>query len=267
MFACTDPWIDTGTRPYVCGLCNDTFSRSDILKRHFNKCSARRGNPTGQSHLAHSRASRKLRDIKIRRDEKAAKSADGSQTNGYTPTPEDESFGFNNLDFSQSHSTGTQVSRANSVGPSQEGVASHSNRTSMGMPNNSGYESTGYATSTGHVTPDSITTSGAATPYTYPHEPPISQLSENGLNRTINSALVFSSSSRPPASSIYSQHLPQIVGNDHGHSQGYAGWSSPHGLPMQAGNYSGSTTPYDSEKPNSELTSFLQYYQRNNQGS
>lgn len=37
----------------MCVLCRDTFSRSDILKRHFQKCSIRRGNPTGASHLSH----------------------------------------------------------------------------------------------------------------------------------------------------------------------------------------------------------------------
>jgi hypothetical protein len=36
-------------------LCRDTFSRSDILKRHFQKCSIRRGNPTGASHLSYAR--------------------------------------------------------------------------------------------------------------------------------------------------------------------------------------------------------------------
>jgi hypothetical protein len=47
---------DTGDRPYQCILCNDTFSRSDILKRHFQKCSQRRGNPTGATHLSGSQA-------------------------------------------------------------------------------------------------------------------------------------------------------------------------------------------------------------------
>ncbi|KAF2762975.1 hypothetical protein EJ05DRAFT_516422 [Pseudovirgaria hyperparasitica] len=46
----------TGERPYQCHLCKDTFSRSDILKRHFQKCSIRRGNPTGANHLAHSQS-------------------------------------------------------------------------------------------------------------------------------------------------------------------------------------------------------------------
>ena len=40
----------------MCFLCRDTFSRSDILKRHFQKCSLRRGNPTGATHLSHSHA-------------------------------------------------------------------------------------------------------------------------------------------------------------------------------------------------------------------
>lgn len=40
----------------MCVLCRDTFSRSDILKRHFIKCSVRRGNPTGATHLSHPQA-------------------------------------------------------------------------------------------------------------------------------------------------------------------------------------------------------------------
>jgi Fungal specific transcription factor domain len=40
----------------MCILCKDTFSRSDILKRHFQKCSIRRGNPTGASHLSNPAA-------------------------------------------------------------------------------------------------------------------------------------------------------------------------------------------------------------------
>ncbi|OAQ58227.1 hypothetical protein VFPPC_11788 [Pochonia chlamydosporia 170] len=46
----------TGDRPYMCVLCRDTFCRSDILKRHFQKCSIRRGNPSGVSHLSHPQA-------------------------------------------------------------------------------------------------------------------------------------------------------------------------------------------------------------------
>ncbi|KAI9804492.1 MAG: hypothetical protein M1825_001391 [Sarcosagium campestre] len=44
----------TGDRPYMCALCKEDFSRSDILKRHFAKCSLRRGNPDGVGHLTHA---------------------------------------------------------------------------------------------------------------------------------------------------------------------------------------------------------------------
>ncbi|KAH9905192.1 hypothetical protein F4778DRAFT_729021 [Xylariomycetidae sp. FL2044] len=39
--------IDFDYRPYMCKLCHATFFRSDVLKRHFQKCSTRRGNPMG----------------------------------------------------------------------------------------------------------------------------------------------------------------------------------------------------------------------------
>ncbi|MCJ1437834.1 hypothetical protein MMC27_007221 [Xylographa pallens] len=54
----------TGDRPYSCILCNDTFSRSDILKRHFQKCSIRRGNPTGATHLSNSQSHLKRQSAK-----------------------------------------------------------------------------------------------------------------------------------------------------------------------------------------------------------
>jgi hypothetical protein len=40
----------------MCILCQDTFFRSDILKRHFQKCSSRRGNPTGANHMSYPKA-------------------------------------------------------------------------------------------------------------------------------------------------------------------------------------------------------------------
>lgn len=40
----------------MCFLCLHTFSRSDILKRHFQKCSIHRGNPTGASHVSRPEA-------------------------------------------------------------------------------------------------------------------------------------------------------------------------------------------------------------------
>jgi Fungal specific transcription factor domain len=77
---------DTGDRPYMCILCKDTFSRSDILKRHFQKCSIRRGNPTGASHLsnpaAHFRKSQNANANTQAKSNTPAKSNIGSPVSG-----------------------------------------------------------------------------------------------------------------------------------------------------------------------------------------
>jgi hypothetical protein len=70
----------TGDRPYMCVLCKDTFSRSDILKRHFQKCSLRRGNPTGASHLSHPQAH-------LKRSQAAANAAKSVQEEVSNPIP------------------------------------------------------------------------------------------------------------------------------------------------------------------------------------
>lgn len=64
----------------MCVLCNDTFSRSDILKRHFQKCSVRRGNPTGASHLSNPAAHIK------KSQQAAAKAATASPASATTPS-------------------------------------------------------------------------------------------------------------------------------------------------------------------------------------
>ncbi|EXK25242.1 hypothetical protein FOMG_18096 [Fusarium oxysporum f. sp. melonis 26406] len=60
----------TGDRPYMCVLCRDTFTRIDTLKRHFKKCSIRRGNPTGASHLSHPQ-------VHIKKNQRQAQKAAG----------------------------------------------------------------------------------------------------------------------------------------------------------------------------------------------
>lgn len=65
----------------MCVLCNDTFSRSDILKRHFQKCSVRRGNPTGASHLSNPAAHLKKSQAA------AAKAAANAAATAGTTTP------------------------------------------------------------------------------------------------------------------------------------------------------------------------------------
>lgn len=111
---------DTGDRPYMCVLCRDTFSRSDILKRHFQKCSIRRGNPTGASHLSHPQAHVK----KNAAAQQKAMGADGDVNHlngmgnmpvdgmvhpfGLIPTPAAD--GMNNIANDQS-----QLSRSSSI--------------------------------------------------------------------------------------------------------------------------------------------------------
>ncbi|KAI9881730.1 MAG: hypothetical protein M1823_006559 [Watsoniomyces obsoletus] len=77
----------TGDRPYMCVLCNDTFSRSDILKRHFQKCSVRRGNPTGASHLSNPAAHLKKSQAAAAKAAQNAAAAGGTNSPASASTP------------------------------------------------------------------------------------------------------------------------------------------------------------------------------------
>ena len=209
-------------RPYTCGLCKDTFSRSDILKRHFTKCSIRRGNPSGENHLSHSRANKKSRQ------EDAAR-VESSTSNGVSQAPPTETifpstsfstlFNLNGMHLSQQYGeNGKQVSRPNSVKESKPSNSSRSNRASLGIVNPA-YDPTSYGYGSGHVTPDSATTSGAATPFTYLHDSRSNQISPSGAFNTGNgSDMGFSGSNRGPSSSNYTNgSLPHIAGQRGGH--------------------------------------------------
>ena len=272
MISLTNVRPDTGVRPYGCGLCSDTFSRSDILKRHFAKCSDRRGNPTGQNHLAHSRANKKARERQEAENMESSTptGSDHGQLSTGAAAQVEPAFDFNNLNLNQASygDASNQVSRANSVKESNRSVGTRSNRASLGMVNTSGYESNGYGNSTGHITPESVTTSGAATPYTYHPEPRISQISENGAFAHIgNGTLSYSAQNRPPTSSSYNHgSLPRIVGQDTTRDFNNMEW--PQVLQYQShdeygnGNHhSGTNTPLDREKDNPDFSniSFPQY--------
>lgn len=86
----------TGDRPYMCVLCRDTFSRSDILKRHFQKCSIRRGNPTGASHLSHPQAHVKKHQAA---QAKAAQESEMNQMNGMNNMQGDNGVGMHHHPF------------------------------------------------------------------------------------------------------------------------------------------------------------------------
>ncbi len=254
---------DTGSRPYSCGLCTDTFSRSDILKRHFSKCSSRRGNPTGQNHLDHSRATKKLKEEQNNEAIKGTPTLPNvpchSQLPNFIPTSSDTSFEMNNLNLNQQNYTehSKRVSRANSVAGSGDSSGSQSNRASLGLVNTPVYELPGYHHSAGHETPDSITTSGAATPYTFQHESRTNQLP--GIEQfphAANGDLDFGAVNRPHTSSDYSHtSLPHIVGQ--GPHRSYSTeWPPFHYNPNDDyGNgphHSGANTPIERDKRNDD---------------
>lgn len=122
----------TGDRPYMCVLCRDTFSRSDILKRHFQKCSIRRGNPTGASHLSHPQA-----HVKKNQQQVAKAEGDMNHMNGMNGMPGDgvvHGFGMvqmpdNMANMAQEQA---QLSRSSSVG---QDAANRDRRTMPGPYN------------------------------------------------------------------------------------------------------------------------------------
>lgn len=236
--------VDTGTRPYSCGLCRDTFSRSDILKRHFQKCSVRRGNPTGENHLSHSRATKKSKL------ESAAEVPAPDQTLTL-PSTQSSSQAAVTADFATSTSKGSFDLSTLGLGPSgytdeSQALSNRASRSSSvkrpsnnslvgsrgtyGGSSSSSYDATNFPYSGGQITPDSITTSGAATPFAYPQEARPNQFASdtsftqgsNGLPMDLNG------SGRAPTGSSYTNgSLPQILESSHGRgNDSDVDWSS-----------------------------------------
>lgn len=209
--------VDTGIRPYSCGLCNDTFSRSDILKRHFLKCSVRRGNPTGEHHLSHSRATKKSR-LEAAAKARAFEDCNALSSNQSEGTTENELSPSGAFDLSalrigasryseESQPVSSRASRSNSVkGPS-------GSQANFRGSSASSYDPIGYVYSGGRITPDSISTSGAVTPFHYLQENRPGQFTTTDVPY-IESIHVpgLEVSSRPPTVSGYaSGSLPQIL--------------------------------------------------------
>lgn len=230
-------------RPYACGLCEDTFSRSDILKRHFAKCSVRRGNPTGASHLTHSRANKRkqpslaeMLTISMAGNTvpPSASSApptqssyhSGNPTPASTPTVQSplELQGISNLGLGTGTATyqeelqsfSNRASRANSTKRSSNGLTVNSRNTSG--PNSVGNPESALSYSTnGQATPDSLTTSGAATPYSLQHDGRLPFSSDGNFNGTSNPGLDLHAVSRPHSGPAYaaSSH-PHIMSSTNG---------------------------------------------------
>ena len=231
---------DTGVRPYSCGLCEDTFSRSDILKRHFQKCSVRRGNPTGANHLTHSRANKKGKSNSLVELSIPATSASASagavssaqpsqgsnQTPSSTPTIQSpfelqglSSLGLGTATYQEElQNFSNRASRANSIKRSSNGMTINS-RTTSG-PSSVGNPDSAFSYSGGQITPDSLTTSGAATPYSLQHDGHRLPFSPEGNYHANNSnpALDLNNISRPHSGPAYpsSGGHPHIMGSANG---------------------------------------------------
>ncbi len=190
----------------------------------------RRGNPSGASHLTHSRANRK---VKL---EAAEETTNPGASNGMAPGQSSQASGFsaNNLQSSLSlsnlrlgHSTypGEHHGLPSTMPPSgnteqASNPPTAGNRGPSGGPTSSGFDPLGYPNPTGHITPESVTTSGAATPYPYPQESRSNQFSADGnFNHASNGPpLDLNGTSRAPSGSSYpSGSLPQIVESSQGH--------------------------------------------------
>lgn len=118
----------------MCVLCRDTFSRSDILKRHFQKCSIRRGNPTGASHLSHPLAHVK-KNSQAQKAGGLGQEGDLNHMNGMNNMPGDgmvQPFGMVPVQDGMNNMAGgdqSHLSRSSSMGRLENGNAA--DRTNM----------------------------------------------------------------------------------------------------------------------------------------
>lgn len=71
----------------MCVLCTRPFSRSDVLKRHFQHCSKTKGNPTGASHLSNPAAHVKKSQAAAQKAAVAAANAHRNNSSQIANTP------------------------------------------------------------------------------------------------------------------------------------------------------------------------------------
>ena len=158
----------------MCILCKDTFSRSDILKRHFQKCSVRRGNPTGATHLSHSHA-----HVKKSQHGKKGSISDGTDpslilqshmaaSNLDTSFDDDDIMGLDIAGYTDEHSSmSTPGSRSNSmIRPGINGNAR--DRRSLTGPSTSSFNATNFPYPQLHVPSNSLSHSTLSTPLDTP---------------------------------------------------------------------------------------------------
>ena len=215
---------DTGDRPYSCILCGETFSRSDILKRHFQKCSIRRGNPTGATHLSNSQSHLRKQQ---QQQQQAAKKPDGAPGVGSA---------FSIVSSSEHAPYGSDSSRNLSTYSSSEQMKRPVDGVRNGLPptHSPGTSSQSIFSASGQKEPPSLPSSGGSTPVTSkksglssasftPEIPPQQRLpafSGGGGDMAV----------LPPKGAPHMPHLPSTL-----HGGEFAGWPPYGQMPRDGG--------------------------------
>ena len=178
----------------MCILCKDTFSRSDILKRHFQKCSIRRGNPTGATHLSYSHSH-------LRKNPNGSKKGpmsdpDSTKDNGSPktlPSNAESTFVNSNMTglgisgFSDSYQTmSTPVSRSNSTKKYGNNSGNRDRRSLNGL-GPLVFPGGNYTLPSEHISPSSLSTSAASTPLDITRHSDSGQFSQSGTPEQITS--------------------------------------------------------------------------------
>lgn len=178
----------------MCILCKDTFSRSDILKRHFQKCSLRRGNPTGASHLSHSLAH--VKKSQAGTNKESALQVGGPDLLGVSQAPEtfamptlSNVYGDHNprlpvqSNYSGSdHSLSNPVSRANSIKRPSSGGGR--DRRSLTGPGPAGFNRNSFTYKQGDLSPGPLSNSTDSTALAYSTDRKPNQHPGHGANQS-----------------------------------------------------------------------------------
>ena len=217
----------------MCILCKDTFSRSDILKRHFQKCSLRRGNPTGASHLSHSLAHVKKSQAGANKD--STSQVGGPDLLGVSQASEtfamptlSNAYGDHNARLPvQSNYSGSDqslsnpVSRANSIKRPSSGGGR--DRRSLTGPGPAGFNRNSFTYKQGDLSPGPQSNSADSTPLAFsidrkPNQHPGhgSNQSQFGFGSQTNGAMRDATASQTYArgSSSHMQGSPQGQGSE-----------------------------------------------------
>ena len=178
----------------MCILCKDTFSRSDILKRHFQKCSIRRGNPTGATHLSYSHSHLKKTQNGAKKgpisDPDSTKDIDSPQTllsNGGNIFVNSNMTGLGISGFSDTYQTmSTPVSRSNSTKRYGNESANRDRRSLNGL-GPLAFPGGNYTLPSEHISSSSLSTSAASTPLEMNRHSDSGQYSQSGTPEKISS--------------------------------------------------------------------------------